>query len=371
MAKSPMKTFSSNALLGGINTVSEDNDLTSFPTSSNPSALMEFRDIENWAPLERGGLQTAFGFGLFLNTGGGFPVTGIVRFQNSAGTNQFIYAGGTSLTGVYKQGSATPIATVASGSKVNFEIGNNLLVICDGVSQMQYWDGTTLIANVNASLPAGCIACVFYQNRFWFFVSVSPNQSYAYYSAPNDITKGYGDGTGLGGFVQCDVNDGQNITALAKFFLPNSLAPALGVSKSRSFGVIAGDGTTGNPYTFKKTDFIMGSASSRGVCQAEQFLFYFTHRGLSEYDTSQPYINLKAAFPGEKIRPSILALDNSKQANSIIWYDWPNFRIGCAVTEVGFTYPNVIWFYDIRYGCWYKERWGGTNNITSVFIDTD
>lgn len=95
MPKSAISTFRLSRLIGGLNTVAEVNDLVAYPTPDNPQAMTEFSDIENFSFIERGGLRKAQGFSVYLNTGVNKPITGITRFLNSAGDNDFIYSQGT------------------------------------------------------------------------------------------------------------------------------------------------------------------------------------------------------------------------------------------------------------------------------------
>lgn len=363
------KVFKSTQLTGGINTTASPDGLQVFPERGVPFRGTQFRDCENFFPLDRGGLKKVHGFSLYLSTGVSSPITGITRFQKSDGTNQFIYSQGTS---VYRQGSGTPIATVANGANINFCTGNNLLVICDGVNQTQWWDGTTITANANASLPTATVIPAFYQNRFWFTTNTSPNQSNVYYSKANDITLGYGDGSGSGGFVQCDYNDGDTIVGMVPSFLSQSLNPVLAIAKNRKFGIIADlPISTTTIYSFASIDNVIGASSPRSLCRVGQDIFYFNKLGLTAARTQVNYNQLFAEYLSVDVSNQFSANTISTLSNAILFYDWLRYRVCVAVNEVGFSYPNVLWCYDLRLGCWYKERWGNPNNITAVFIDTD
>lgn len=369
MPTQPFKTFRTSNICGGINSVSSPDGLTTFPTLSAPSAGMQMRDQENFIPLDRGGLKKAPGFAEYQITGTASPITGITRFLKSDGTNQFIYVQGTS---VYVRGNPTPIATVAAGASVHFCTGNDLLVICDGVSQAQWWDGTTLHANANASLPTACFQAIFYQNRFWFVTNQPPNQSNVYYSAPNDITTGYGDGTDSGGFVQCDYNDGDVIVGIVASFLSNSMNPVIGVAKKRKFGIIA-DLPISNTtiYSFAAIDTVLGAASSFSMCRVSQDIYYFNQLGLTAAKTQVQYNQLYADYLSVNVSNQFNSTRISTLSNAIMFYDWARYRVCIAINEVGFAYPNVLWCYDVRLQCWYKERWGNPNNLTAAFIDVD
>jgi len=364
-----VKTFRTTSLCGGINSTSSADGLITFPTKTNPDAAMQMRDQENFYPLDRGGLKKVPGFSVFKATGVSSPVTGITRFQKSDGTNQFIYSQGTS---VYKLGDPTPIATVASGATIRFCVGNDLLVICDGVNQMQWWDGATIHTNANASLPTAAIKAIFFQNRFWIMTATAPNQSNVYYSAPNDITQGYGDGTDLGGFVQCDYNDGDVVIDIVSSFLTNSLNPIIGVAKNRKFGIITEVQVAGvTTYAFSAIDTVIGAASSDSVCRVGQDIFYFNKLGLTAARTQVNYNQLYNEYLSVNVSNQFNTTKISTLNNAILFYDWASYRVCIAINEVGYQHPNVLWCYDVRLKCWYKERWGNPNNLTSVFIDTD
>lgn len=369
------KVFRTALLTGGINSTSSPDNASVFPVQGQPFKGTEFRDCENFYPLDRGGLKKVPGFSPYITTGVSSPITAITRFQKTDGTNQFIYAQGTHVY-KYAGGVSTSIATVSSGATVRFCVGNDLLVICDGVNQMQYWDGTTLTANANASLPTAAVVPVFYQNRFWFTTNTAPNQNNVYYSSPNDITKGYGDATGGGGFVQCDYNDGDTVVGIVASFLSNSLNPVLAVAKNRKFGIITDvvvSGATGatSVYGFSAIDTVIGVCSPSAMCRVGQDIHYFNKLGLTAAKTQVNYNQLFAEYLSVNVSNQFNTTDISTLSNAILFYDWARYRVCVAINEVGFSYPNVLWCYDLRLQCWYKERWGGSNNITSAFIDTD
>lgn len=330
---------------------------------------MQFRDQENFSPIDRGGLREVAGFAVYHGTGVSSPITGLFRFQTTGGVNQFIYTQGTS---VYRIGSGTPIATVANGATIHFCVGNDLLVICDGVNQVQWWDGTTLTANINASLPTAVFQAIFYQNRFWFVTNSAPNQNNAYYSAPNDITKGYGDGTATGGFVQCDYNDGDVIVGMVSSFLTTSLNPVIGIAKNRKFGIIANlTISSATIYSFAAIDTVIGASSPAALCRVSQDIYYFNKLGLTAARTQVGYNQLYADYLSVNVSNQFNTTNIATLSNCILFYDWANYRVCIAINEVGYSYPNVLWCYDVRLQCWYKERWGNPNNITAAFIDTD
>lgn len=361
MPKAEPKRFRLNNLGGGINSVAEVNALASFDYRGT-GIQAEAADIENFAPLYRGGWSKATGFTEYYDTASASKITGLYRYIKSDGTSLFMYSQGTK---VYKLVSGTPTdigATVGSGAYIHFETASDNLIICDGVSDPVYYDGSSVSA-IGGSPPTDARMSLWYQNRLWIFPS---NSSYVYYSSPSDINSGY-----ASNFVQCDLNDGQTIVGILKYFIPGSLEPIIVVQKTGSVGVIFGDGSTANPYTFVKVNQDIGGASFRTAVQFGQDVAYLTPRGVTSYKTDNSLNNLIYNYLSEKVRDKFQELSASALNTSIAWYDWKKTRISFAVPEASKTTPNVIWHFDTRLGCWYKERWNLGQDCTASFIDTD
>jgi hypothetical protein len=359
---STQKWFRANNLTGGINSISEVNALQFFDVNGT-GVQAEAQDIENFMPLNRGGQTKAYGFSLYKSIGGAF-ISGIYRFTKANGTTYFMIACGKNLY-TYTNGIlSTVYSNLAANTFVSFETAQNYCIVCDGVNAPFYFDGTTCTTIGNGA-PTGAVASVWYQNRLWIFGG-SANPNYVYYSAANDITTGY-----TSNFVQCDYNDGQVITAIAKSYISGNLEAYLLVGKSRSVGVIRGDGSTGNPYNFAKTAFDFGIPGFRQVVQYAQLVAYLTPEGVNTYNTVYNQTRLLNQFLSEKVKNKFQNLNQAVLSNAHCWFDWINNRISYAVTEQGYSYPNVIWHYDYRVGCWYKERWANQYNCTASFIDTD
>lgn len=363
MAKSNPKTFRLNNLTGGINSISEDNAIASFDFA-NVGVAAEAKDIENFAPLYRGGQSKAKGFTTFYNTGSASKITGLYRYINSSGSNLFLYGQGTK---VYKlaAGVATDIgATVANNAYLHFETATDKVVICDGVNAPVYYNGTT-VSTFTDTPPTAARQSLFYQNRLWMF-SATTDTSLVYYSDPNDITVGY-----PFNFVQCDTNDGQKIVGISRYFIPGRLEPLILVEKERSIGVIFGDGTDANPYSFVKVNQDIGGVSFRTAVQYGSDIAYLTPRGVTSYKVDNAIVNLFYNYLSEKVRNRFQELNQSALYTSMAWYDWKNTRISFAVPEASHTTPNVIWHFDTRLSCWYKERWSVGQDCTASFIDTN
>lgn len=363
MTKPAPKTFRLSNLSGGINSIAEENAVASFDFNGSGVAA-EARDIENFVPLNRGGQSKATGFSLFFNTGNASKITGLYRFIISNGTSLFLYSQGTK---VYKLAAsvATDIGlTVSNGALLHFETAMDKCIICDGVNAPFYYDGTTT-GTIGGTPPSGARQSLYYQNRLWIF-SATADTSLVYYSDSTNINSGYATQ-----FVQCDVNDGQKIVGISKYFIPGQLEPIIVVEKERSIGVIFGDGTLANPYTFVRINQDIGGVNFRTAVQYGSDIAYLTPRGVTSYKTDNAITNLSYYYLSEKVRNRFQSLNAAKLDTSAAWYDWKKTRISFAVPESNQNTPNVIWHYDTRLSCWYKERWALGQDCTASLIDID
>lgn len=354
-----LKPYRLNNLTGGVNSISEANALASFDYNG-VGIQAEAADIENFVPLNRGGQSKTTGFDLFHDTETTSAITGIYRYIKTNGAEVFLFSQGTKVYSL-AAGVATDIgATISDGAYVHFETGGDKCIICDGVSVPVHWDGTTVTA-VGDTPPTGAPMSLWYQNRLFL-----PFGSYVYYSAVLDLTTGYS-----AQFIPCDLNDGQRIVGISKYFIPGQLEPVILVTKTGSSGAIIGDGSVANPYTYVRINQDTGGASFRSIVQFGADIAYLTPRGVTTYKTDNAIVNLIYGYLSEKVRNKFQSLNASALNTSIAWYDWKRTRISFAVPEAGKTTPNVIWHYDTRMSCWYKERWHIGQDCTASFIDTD
>jgi hypothetical protein len=205
-AKSSTRTFRLNNMTGLLNTESEENNYLTFDPNANYGAGLtqipfEFRAMENWMPINRGGLSVTFGYDQFFDTTVASSITGLTRFNKSDGTSLFIFSQGTK---VYKlvSGVKTDIgATVSNGAYLDFTTAKDKLIITDGVGASSTYDGTTVAALVNA--PTRLRQTIFAQNRLWGFGEVAPDESLLYYSDADTLDNM------ASNFVNCNCNDGQ------------------------------------------------------------------------------------------------------------------------------------------------------------------
>ncbi len=363
MTKPVVKIFRLNNLLGGMNSVAEDNALASFDYNGQ-GVQAEARDIENFIPLNRGGQTKNFGYDIHKDTGDSSPITGMYRYIKSNGDSFFLFGQGTT---AYKlvAGTITSLGYSGfnSGSYLHFETALDTCIICDGVTVPRQFDGTTVTA-LGGSLT-GLRATVFHHNRVFGF-GKSSDPSLMYYSDAGTVDTNISTN-----FINCDKNDGQKITAACKVYIAGNLEAAILVAKERSVGIITGAGTVDSPYTFSKINFDFGVPSFRGIIQWGQKVSYLTPNGVGNFSLGDNQVKLLYQYLSEKVRDKFQALNTSVLDDAMCWHDWKNTRISFAVPEAGFSYPNVIYHLDTDSGGWYKERWDSAELITSVFVDTD
>lgn len=354
------KSFNYGPLVGGINSTAEDGSLNSFSDPRQPLAV-ELRDIENFQPSRRGGLQKVKGFSEFHDLGTGV-IRGLAKYRKSTGTNELLamFDGG-----LYRvsAGSGTLISSgFSSTNYVDMKMASDYMVICDGTTVPKIYDGST-VANLGGSPPDDARQTLYTQNRLFIF-SDTVNPSLVYYSDAGDIQAGY-----ASNFIACDINDGQKITSITNVFIPGQLEPVILVGKESSVGVITGDGTLENPFTYIKINADVGITGFRQTVQYGQNVAYLTRQGVTSYRTDLENVNLRYTFISEKVRDKFTALDSVSIKDAHCWHDYKNRRISWAVPEAGKTTPNVIWHFDTEFMSWYKERYATGQDITAACVD--
>lgn len=362
-----IKRFRFSTLTGGMNTNAEDNALVNMsPEDVGPGYTqipLEFRKIQNFYPLNRGGLAKAKGFDLFKAMGAG-KITGLYEFKLSNGDSYFMVSQGTDL---YKlvSGTATSLtSSLENGNYTHFETARDTLVICDAKDSRGplTWDGVSAsTSTLGGSPPNGAKQSLYYQNRLWMFSETS-DTSLLYYSDAGNIASGY-----ASNFVNCEVNDGQKITSIAKFYIPGQLQPVILVGKERSFGLVTGDGTVNSPYTFAKIKFDVGVPGFRQIVQFGQDAAFLTPQGPVSYQAAIDSVNLKEAFLSRKIFDQFTGLSTATLPDALCWYDFKNTSIAFAVAHSG-NYPDRIWYYDTTLGAWYYQD---GFNLTAVWMGSD
>lgn len=372
MAKSTSRnrTFRINNMTGLMNTMAEENAFLTLDPNARMGAggitvPFEFKDVTNWMPLNRGGMSITFGYTLLKYVGSATKITGLYRYIKSGGTSYFMVSYGSTL---YTLSSGTLTSTtmsVTSGAYLDFETAYDKLIVCDGAGNVQTWDGTT-VANLatggDATAVNGGRQSLFYANRLFIFSSTH-DTSLLYYSDGGNIATGY-----ASNFINCDVNDGQQITSISKFFIPGNLEPIIIVSKTRSVGVVTGDGTTANPFTFSKISNDLGVPGFRQINQYQQDATFLTPRGVSSYRTALQNNNIEQALISSKITNQFTSLPADKLPDALSWFDWKNRRITYAVTTGTNDYPDTLWHYDIELRGWYRQQGFIT---TAAMVDTD
>lgn len=363
------RTFRLNNMVGLMNTEAEENAYSTFDPNAKlgvtvTSIPFEFKNIDNWQPISRGGLSKMSGFDEHFNTSVNSPIRALGRFVKSDGTSLFIYSQGTN---VYKlvSGVSTSIGATVADDYHWYETAMDKFIICDGVGVPQVYDGTTVTALAtggDGTAATGFKQVLWYQNQLFGF-SATHDTSLLYHSDIGVITTGYSTN-----FINCDTNDGEKITSIAKFFVPGQFEPIIVVGKERSVGIITGDGTVSNPYAFTKISDKLGIPGFRQIVKYEQDATFLCPRGISSYITASKDINIEQRLLSKNVTNQFTNLSQTYLPDALGWFDWKNRRVSYAIPDANNQYPNVIWHYDIDLGGMYKQT---GFYVTSAFVDTD
>ncbi len=364
------RTFRINNMTGLMNTMAEENAYLTLDPNANLGAgaisvPFEFKNVTNWMPLNRGGLSKTFGYSLHKNTGSGTAITGLYRFTPSSGSSQFLVSTGSTLYTLSAGVLTATGMTVSNNAYLHFETAYDKAIVCDGFGDPKTYDGSTvanLSSGADATVIQGARQSAFYANRLFLF-SATHDTSLLYYSDPGNIAAGY-----ASNFIACDVNDGQKITAIAKFFIPGDLSPVIIVAKDRSIGVVTGDGTTDDPYTFSKISNDLGVPGFRQIVQYQQDATLLTQRGVTSYRTALQNNNIEQALLTRNITNQFTSLNSATLNQALAWFDWRNRRITYALPSPSSSVPDTLWHYDVDLRGWYRQN-GFT--VTAAFVDTD
>lgn len=364
------KIFRINNFTGLMNTMSEENNFLGIDPNASlgvgaTTIPFEMKNIENWMPSYRGGLSKTFGFTLLKYVGSSTPITGLYRYLKADGTSKLIVSYGNTVYSLAGGVLTSTTMTVTNGAYLDFQTAYDKLVVCDGAAKPQTYDSTTvadLAAGADATAVLGARQSCFYANRLFVF-SATHDQSLLYYSDAGNIGTGY-----AANFIPCDVSDGQKITGIKQYFIPGQLEPVIIVSKERSIGVVTGDGTTGNPFTFNKITFDVGVYGFRQIQQFNQDVAFLTQKGITSYSAALKNINITESMLSRNIANQFTGLTQTYLKNALSWFDWKNRRVSFAVPTGSSQYPDTIWHYDIQLNGFYKQT---GFNTTVAMVDTD
>ena len=364
------RLFRLNNMTGLMNTLSEENAYITFDPNANLGAGLsqlgfEFKQVENWQPISRGGLSKTTGFTLYKDVGLNTPIRAIGRYQKSDGTNHFIVAYGGNVYRLNSNGTLNSLGISVADNYLSLLTALDQLIVCDGVNQPKTWNGNSsgnLTSGADAITATGFKQAIYDKNRVFAF-SATHDPSLLYYSNPGMVNSGYATN-----FINCDTNDGQKITCIGRFFIPGDINPVILVGKERSIGIVIGDGTTQNPFTFIKVSHDFGIPGFRQSIQFEQDIAFLTPRGISSYKTALANINLDQQLLSGKVYNDFANLSSAALPDAFCWYDWKNRRISFAVATLNNIYPDTIWHYDIFSQGMYKQT---GFNVTCAFVDND
>ena len=350
-----------------MNVEAEDNSLLTLDPQAHlgpgfSTIQTEFRDQKNFMPLNRGGLSLTHGFELHKDIGVSAPVKGIYRYTKSNGTTYLLAACNGQIYDITSTPSAISSLTVSSSNYPDFETALDTLIVCDGAAAApKTWDGTT-VSTLSGSPPTGAQQAIFHRNRLWIWSKTS-NPSLVYYSDPAVINTGY-----ASNFVQCDLNDGQNITGMRPFFVAGEFDPMLVVSKSNTVGLLTGSGTTNDPFAYSRVSQDLGVPNFRAMIAYENDIAFLTPRGVASFLNSSKNENIKRVFLTKNLDRLFTPYSAASLLDAHCWHDWRSGRIAFAMRHDSGTYPNRIYYWDYRVDTWYYQD---GFNLTCSFTDTD
>jgi hypothetical protein len=353
--------YSITDFTGGIDPLNAENPARFLRNNRVPAI-----DIENFMPTSTGYQRKTTGFKQIAIVNQGV-VTNFHRFTQFGGTSLLLASIGNKL---YKwtDSTLTDLGLELDPANIpHFETAYNMCVICDGTQTLRLFDGIAFTSVISGStnILLGSIQSLFYQNRLWVFGNPQ-NQSILYYSNPNDIANGYAQQ-----FVNCDINDGQAITGISQLFIPGQLEPVILVAKTHSIGIVTGDGSLNNPYTFSKINQTLGVHHFTHVLGISQSVILLTDKGVYQCHSDIQNLNLSFSILSEAVNENLLNASQTNTAMFRVFHDWSRHRVSFSVAEKGYPYPNLLYHYDLRFKCWYKERWFPGQYGCAHYIDTD
>jgi hypothetical protein len=364
-----VKRFYTNQLGGGINTMSAPDAIPFF--SGKETVQAQWAEMENWIPNTYGSLTKVTGFESYFTTGVSSPITGVTRYTKSSGESWLFYTQLGTLNRINSDLTATQIVTGrALTATPKFLVAEDKLIHFDGFNAPLTWDGGTtgLISDAIGTNPNVCIGAKggIYSQRRLFMWGQPTDQNSVFYSNENDISTGYATQ-----IIGCNISDGQKITGLAELFIPGTFETVLVVSKTNSIGIIKGDGSTTNPYTYSVINPTQGCYGPNAMVQFGQNLAYLTGDGVNTLQTDLQNVNLAQGDLTKLVKNRFALNEKSSLEKAIVQVDPLKTRLSFIVPEAGNATPNVIWHYHTGLGCWYKERWAAGQDGTASFIDTD
>lgn len=351
---------------GGMNTIKTEGALS---TSSSGGGGSEARLLENWEPNESGGIQEMSGL---EQVGGslGAPVQALFDWERLRGSVVTYAVAGGSLYALVNNAWVEQASGMSSSAPfIDWTIANDKVVFCDGENKPFCWDGTTLNELAPDLTKVGARASLYDHNRLFYF-SQKEDTSLVFYSDPLDIESGYD-----AQFIPCQVNDGQHLTAIYSFFVPLTMQPAIMVGKTRSMGIVTGDGTGDSPYVFDTLNNATGIASTRAFSQFGQNCMYLTDSGVTSYITDKQYGNLQQSKISYSVQDQFDKIPLNSLSSALSWYEPKKRRVSFAITSGGGTLCDTIFHYDLQYSAWYKETFprgvASPVNITAAYITRD
>jgi hypothetical protein len=340
------------------------------PTGQKLSESMTFAyDIENFMPVAETGAQTkAYGYTLWRQLPDTTsPVQGIYRFQPSDGKAQWLFIQNGTWYSWYDT-EATPIILrndLPKDSTFHFETAYQGCILCDSVNRPWYYAGNGSTPEpLEGNPPLGAVASLFYKERLFVF-SRTQEPSLLYHSNVGDIASGYEDN-----FIPCDLQTGDSITSLYRFFHPAQGVPLVFVGKQQSMGLMDGQGTETDPFRFLPVSQHQGVVSVHGFVGFGQDVSYLSTTGIDSWRSDVTTGNLFQAQLSASIQNVWQTLNPQGLSKAIAWLDTQGKRLCYALPEAGAFSASVILCLDLQQGSpmgWYKLR--PAHSIYSVGTD--
>ncbi|MFM7468491.1 MAG: hypothetical protein ACKO37_03200 [Vampirovibrionales bacterium] len=340
------------------------------PTGQSLSAQMVFaHDIENFMPVAETGAQTkVYGYTLWnqlpdtLN-----PVQALYRFQPNDGKAQWLMVqNGTWYSWYDTEATPRVLRTdLPKDSTFHFETAYQGCVLCDSVNAPWYYagDGTTP-QPLEGHPPVGAVASLFYKERLFVF-SRTQEPSLLYHSDVGNIASGYDTS-----FIPCDLQTGDSITSVYRFFHPAQGQPLVFVGKQQSMGILDGQGTESDPFVFLPVSQHQGVVGPHAFVGFGQDVTYITPTGIDSWRSDVTTGNLFQAQLSSGIQSVWQTLNPQGFSRAMSWLDTQGKRLCYALPEAGGFQPSVILCLDLQQGTptgWYKVR--PSHPVVSVGVD--
>lgn len=271
----------------------------------------------------------------------------------------------------YNAGSSTQITGGTFSTTANVkgaQVGSRLYLV-DGVTALQYYDGTNIVTTGIASAPTKIKQVIFYNKRL--YCNSDDNKDRVYFGgaltstgAATD-TGNFSSGTpSWGGFL--GYGQGKEVVGFSK--IGASLYVFLKSSISRLDPVANTGVSNALDHTSVSISESIGCLSAQSIDNVDNDVFFLNHTvySLGEVGT---YNSLRTRNVSAKVRSFFESASQTAVANAAAIYDDMNELYLISIQDVQ-SYKDTIIGYSVPYKAWFK--WTGINSNSFVsFIDSD